>query len=145
MALRFRPHHFLCALGFRGAGYSDDFTANMAALVLPMKADPTTEIEVVPAADALCGPCPKRRGMGCTSQGKIDRLDAAHAARLDLMPGERLTWAEAELRIAARVHPGDLSTLCAGCQWLGHGYCEGALADLHARKNAAPEGGVCNT
>lgn len=132
MTLRFRPHHFLCALGFRGYGYSDTFTANMARLIGPMKAEGETMIEVVGAADDICGPCPKRRGAGCTSQTRIDRLDAAHAAALCLASGDRLSWTEARSRIRARVAPGDLQHLCAGCQWLDLGLCEQALTDLHA-------------
>ena len=32
--VRFRPHQFLCSLGFEGKDYSDAFTANMTAIVL---------------------------------------------------------------------------------------------------------------
>ena len=35
--LRYRPHHFLCSLGFEGKGYSDAFTANMEAIVMDTK------------------------------------------------------------------------------------------------------------
>lgn len=78
--IRFRPHHFLCALGFQGKGYSDAFTANMSAIVhdrLRAENGGKTRIEVIGAADDICQPCPKRRGTLCTSQTKITRLDAA--------------------------------------------------------------------
>ncbi|MCB2138395.1 MAG: DUF1284 domain-containing protein, partial [Rhodobacteraceae bacterium] len=74
-----------------------------------------TVIEVTGAADDICAPCPKRRGNLCTSQDKIKVLDRAHAAALDLTPRERLTWGEARARIRAKVPPGSLRTLCAGC------------------------------
>ena len=32
--IRFRPHHFLCSLGFEGKGYSEAFTANMTGIVM---------------------------------------------------------------------------------------------------------------
>lgn len=132
--LRYRPHHFLCSLGFRGKGYSDAFTANMARIVEGRLRAPhgdDVEIEVVGATDDICAPCPKRRGTLCTSQDKITALDTRHAKALGLFIGTRLTWGEAKSRIVANVSSGALSQLCAGCQWLELGLCEAALKDLH--------------
>lgn len=131
--LPLRPHHFLCALGFRGAGYSDGFTANMARIVAELRAPggAARDIVVTGQADSICAPCPLRRGTGCESQAKIDRLDTAHARALDLPPGSRLTWGQAQARIRARVQPGALATLCTDCRWLSLGYCEAALRALH--------------
>lgn len=77
-ALRFRPHHFLCTVGFAGKGYSDGFTANMVRIIedgLRAQSGGDTVIEVVAATDDICNPCPKRRGTGCVSQDKIAALD----------------------------------------------------------------------
>lgn len=133
--LRLRPHHLLCALGYRGLGYSDAFTANMTALVthgLHAPGGGAVQIEITGQADAICAPCPKRRGAGCAAQARIDALDAAHAAALAVAPGDRLTWAEARARIRARVRPDDLDRICAGCEWLPLGLCAAALEALHA-------------
>ena len=143
--LRYRPHHFLCSLGFRGKGYSDAFTTNMSAVVHGLRAPggDRTVIEIVGDADAICAPCPRRRGTGCEVDPRIARLDAAHSRALGLAPGERITWGAALERIVERVAPGELSRLCAGCQWLDAGYCEAALSDLHAEtKDAAPKDGA---
>lgn len=131
----FRPHHFLCALGFQGKGYSDAFTANMAGIVDQLRGPggDAVEIDVTFQADHICAPCPHRRGTGCENAGKIAALDARHAAALGLRDGDRLTWGEAQARIIARVPEGALAKLCAGCQWLELGLCEQALSDLHAR------------
>ncbi|MEI4487224.1 DUF1284 domain-containing protein [Frigidibacter sp. MR17.14] len=140
-AIRFRPHHFLCAVGYRGKGYSPDFTANMTAVVMGRLRAPGgggEMLEVIAAADDLCGPCPSREGAGCVSGAKIARLDASHAQALDLLPGDRLSWAAAQARIRERVMPGDLARVCAGCSWLAYGMCEEALAALHAAE-AEPE------
>jgi len=134
--LRFRPHHFLCALGYQGKGYSDGFTANMSAIVIDRLRAPdgdATAIQVTGHADDICTPCPKRRGNLCTNQSAITRLDRAHAAALSLKPREILTWGQAQSRIRQFVAPGDLKTLCQGCQWLELGLCETALARLHNR------------
>lgn len=134
MPLRFRPHHFLCSLGFAGAGYDDDFTVNMEEIVmgrLRARDGDTVEIEVVEGLDAICAPCPNNAGEDCTNAGRIRAIDARHAAALGLHAGERLTWGEARARIRAQVAPGDLARLCAGCPWLELGLCEAALAALH--------------
>ncbi len=132
--VRYRPHHFLCSLGFEGKGYSPDFAANMTAIVmgrLRSTGGDATRITVTGSVDDICRPCPKRRGQLCTSQTKIDRLDAAHAAALSLAPGDTLTWGEGLRRIRAAVPPGSLKTLCAGCEWEPYGMCEAALVRLH--------------
>ena len=137
--IRFRPHHFLCSLGFEGKGYSDGFTANMTAIVmgrLRAKCGDATVIEVTGATDDICAPCPKRRGRLCTNQDKIKTLDRAHATALRLEPRETLTWGAAKARIRASVPPGSLKVLCAGCEWERYGMCEAALKRLHDEKGA---------
>ena len=138
--LRYRPHHFLCSLGFEGKGYSPDFTANMTAIVmgqLRAEGGDATVIEVTGATDDICAPCPKRRGRLCTNEAKIRTLDRAHAAALRLAPREVLTWGQAKARIRALVPPGSLKTLCAGCEWETYGMCETALSRLHNEEGAA--------
>lgn len=135
--VRYRPHHFLCALGYEGKGYSPDFTANMTAIVMGRLRAPggdDTLIEVTGAPDDICAPCPKRRGDICATEAKIARLDMNHARALALKPGDRLTWGQAKARIRLHVKPGSLKTLCAGCDWQAHGMCERALAALHRMK-----------
>jgi len=139
--VRYRPHHFLCSLGFQGKGYSEAFAANMATIVmgrLRAAGGMDTVIEVTGATDDICAPCPKKRGLACTSQAKITRLDTAHAAALGLAPGDRITWGQALARIRAQVRPGDLARLCAGCDWLQDGMCETALAALHGESTPQP-------
>ena len=133
----FRPHHFLCSLGFQGKGYSDDFTANMSGIVVDRLRAPggdDTVIEVTGATDDICAPCPKRRDTLCTEQDKIAALDRRHARALGLFVGSTLTWGDAKRRIVKRVPPGSLATLCAGCQWLELGLCEKALSELHVKQ-----------
>lgn len=138
--LRYRPHHFLCSLGFEGRGYSERFTANMTAIVmgrLRAAEGDAVMIQVTGAADDICMPCPKRRGRHCTSQDRIKTLDRAHAAALRLSPHETLTWGAAKARIRAHVPPGSLRRLCAGCEWEPLGLCEAALQRLHRNDEGA--------
>lgn len=135
--IRFRPHHFLCALGFQGAGYSPAFTANMSDIVDGRLRDAGGEnikITVTFVADSICTPCPERRGLGCVKINTIKQLDERHAKALGLRDGDCISWGEALKRIKANVKPGSLSTLCQNCQWLDLGACEGALERLHNAK-----------
>lgn len=137
-ALQFRPHHFLCALGYRGAGYSDAFTANMTDIVvgrLRATGGDDVQIEVIGATDDICGPCPKRRGDLCVNQDNIAKLDLSHSKALGVRPGDTLTWGQAKARIKSLVKPGELATVCAGCQWLELGYCEDSLKALHEERD----------
>lgn len=131
--IRYRPHHFLCSLGFEGKGYSEAFTANMTAIVMGRLRAPDGDaavIEVTGALDDICAPCPKRRGDLCSNQDGIAALDDAHARALALKPGDRLTWGQAQARIRLHVKPGSLKDLCKGCEWEPYGMCEAALRRL---------------
>lgn len=130
--LRFRPHHFLCALGFEGKGYSAEFTANMASIVMDRLRAPcgdAVEITVQGEADDICAPCPSRRGTGCESAARIAQLDAAHGAALGLEPGDRISWGAAQAQMRT-LPEGALSQICAPCQWLQYGMCAAALKRL---------------
>ncbi|MEJ6391753.1 DUF1284 domain-containing protein [Gymnodinialimonas sp. 2305UL16-5] len=131
--LRFRPHHVLCSLGFEGHGYSDSFTANMEAIVMGrLRADGGMDqpLEITSEADAICAPCPRRRGTGCESQARIEALDDAHGQALGLAPGDQLSWGEALDRVRTNITPDTLEEICAGCQWLPMGLCKSAVARL---------------
>ena len=136
--ITFRPHHFLCSLGFQGNGYSDDFTANMSRIVVDNLRAPGGDevmIHVTGATDDICTPCPKRRGTSCAEQERMVALDTRHARALKVFVGSRISWGEAKRRIVSYVPPGALATLCAGCQWLELGLCEKALSELHAEND----------
>jgi len=131
--VRFRPHHFLCALGFRGKGYSDGFTANMHRIVVEGLRAPEGEgtvIEITRNTDDICAPCPKRIGLRCRNQEQIETLDQRHLRALQLEYGQKLSWGEALDIIRSRVAPDGLQIICSGCQWLELGLCKEALEHL---------------
>lgn len=132
-AIRLRPHHVLCSIGFQGRGYSHGFVENMSAIVDGILRAPNgdaTLVDLTRDADELCGPCPRRTGSSCTCGDNIARLDARHAAALGITPGTRLSWGELRERAKASVVPDDLDWLCEGCQWLSLGLCKNALRAL---------------
>ena len=133
--LKFRPHHFLCTLGFQGKGYSPGFVANFQPIADRLRGPGGDDepIEVVERTDSICQPCPNRTEENCSSEAKIRSLDASHQALLDLRAGEVLTWGEAQARIAERVTPAAFHEACAPCAWRTLGVCEAALQELRAR------------
>ena len=58
--IKFRPHHFMCTLGFRGKGYSLGFVRNYKKIVQQLNDDEETQIEVVPFMDSTCSACPNK-------------------------------------------------------------------------------------
>ncbi len=134
--LKFRPHHFLCTLGFRGKGYSDAFVDNYKEIAerLSSADGDQVEIEVIEGADSICSPCPNRKGSGCESQTKIDRLDRAHAEVLGLKNGDRLTWGQAQERISERFDLTSFDQACAPCGWKALGVCAQSLSALLKRR-----------
>jgi len=76
--IKFRPHHFLCTLGFQGHGYSLGFVKNYKKIVQRLISDENTLIEVVGNIDSICFACPNKvNGNLCTTQGKITKLDSS--------------------------------------------------------------------
>lgn len=137
MSIRLRPHHVLCSIGFDGHGYSDAFTANMSNVVNGQLRSATgheTTVWISAHADTYCAPCPKRRGLGCEQQEKIDDLDRRHAETLGLEAGQILTWGDCLDRVVERVQPDDLDRLCESCSWLELGLCKSAVERLHAER-----------
>lgn len=133
--MEFRPHHFLCTVGFMGKGYSNAFVANYQRLADELRRAPGGDrraIQVAAQTDSICGPCPNRAGTLCQTQEKIDRLDAAHAAVLQIRPGDTLTWGEAKRRIVARFTDEAFEKACAPCAWKPLGICHDALRKLRA-------------
>lgn len=131
-AIKFRPHHFLCAVGFEGKGYSEPFVENFAAIVQQLKSvdGDNIPIEVTEITDSICEPCPNRRATLCTDQEKIISLDNAHAAVLKLKSGDVLTWGEAKQRIIENIDQSCFDKICEPCSWKATGICETALYKL---------------
>ncbi|SMO51718.1 hypothetical protein SAMN06265221_103196 [Paracoccus laeviglucosivorans] len=98
-----------------------------------LRADPATPVTFTWQADAICAPCPSRRGDSCVSAQRIWGLDSRHADALGLEGGETITWAEAQGRATSRLRPDDLDYLCHDCRWLELGMCKSALAALQSR------------
>ena len=130
--LHFRPHHFMCALGFAGKGYSGPFIANFSQITAQLRTATGDAIElvVVEQTDSICTPCPNRRDTRCTQQQKIASLDQRHQAILQIKAGDQLSWGEAKTKIKQHMDLETFHKACAGCEWKASGVCEEALKQL---------------
>ena len=132
--LEFRPHHFLCTLGFEGKGYSEDFVENFQTIAERLRNSSqgdSTEIRVVDSTDSICSPCPNRQKTVCTSEQNVRRIDQAHTAILGIKSGDQLSWGEAKALIAKKMTITAFDKACAPCEWKAMGVCQAALERLH--------------
>lgn len=129
MEVFFRPHHFLCTLGFQGKGYSPSFIDNFQRVVDHLQQDETTPIRVVEKSDVICKACPHEREGVCATEAKIARLDRAHQEILQL--STHITWLAAKKRLQQAMSLEKFHQACASCSWKPLGICEQALRQLH--------------
>jgi len=130
--IHFRPHHFLCTLGFQGKGYSIPFVKNFQNIVEQLNADPDSLIQVTKGLDQICGSCPnKKENNSCDKQTKIERLDKAHQTILGLEENQIISWKEAKRLIKEKMSIEDFHAACEGCEWKVYGVCETALKKLN--------------
>lgn len=130
MRLSFRPHHFLCTLGFQGMGYSPGFVENYAQIVKALQDNEELSIEVVAGRDSICNACPHQGMTGCETEEKIQSLDSRHSQILNIHPGDILSWREGKERLKERMTIDAFHGACEGCQWKDYGVCEKALKKL---------------
>lgn len=133
--IRLRGHTLLCLQGFRGEGYSPEFTDNLAAIHQRLAANPDQPVQVVEEPDAICGACPHRAPAGCTLNGQeseagMQAQDRHVLTRLGLQAGALVRWGDVLDRIRGSVRGSDLPGICGQCRWLPLGYCAEGIETL---------------
>ncbi len=107
-----RPHHGLCLGFFKGYGYSDAFSRNMAAMLTQLKEG--AAVRLVKGQDCICNACPNRN-TGCPNAARYDQqvLKLCHLAL-----GQELSFLELERQVRERILlPRRLSEICGDCEW----------------------------
>lgn len=130
MKLFFRPHNFMCTLGFQGMGYSPAFIRNFTQIVTALRRNENLSITIVGESDSVCAACPNKRDLVCKDEKKIRSLDERHSKILGLMKGRSITWKHAKALIKKRMTVDAFHKACEGCSWKVLGVCEKALRDL---------------
>lgn len=130
--IRFRPHHFMCSLGYEGKGYSYDFVQNYNQIIEKLRSPngDQTLIQVTEFTDDVCSPCPRREKKLCQRQKFIESLDKKHKEALGLAFDQVLSWKDAKTRIKKNISVERFHELCKGCEWKDLGLCEKALKKI---------------
>lgn len=130
MTLSFRPHNFMCALGFQGMGYSPAFVENFTSIVDALHHNEGLPIQIIGEFDSICAACPNNRGLACKDEEKIRSLDERHSKVLGLLKGTSITWNEAKKLMKKNMTLEAFHKACEGCSWKSLGVCEKALQAL---------------
>jgi uncharacterized protein len=131
--LKYRPHHFMCTLGFEGKGYSPSFVENFQAIADRLRGQGGDDVvlRVTDQTDSICAACPHVQGLLCGSdEDYIQALDARHGDVLGMKAGDDITWGEAKRRIVEKVDEVTFDRMCEGCSWKELGVCLTALQRL---------------
>lgn len=136
-AVKLRGHHLLCLLGYRGKGYSDGFCANMTEIYETLRHRPETEIEVIDGPDDICRAFPSDQHAHCHNDS-VYRKDRDILARMGVAIGNRTSWSGVLERVAARVRPEDIRSLCSDCRWEPYGLCKEGVTHIHGSRKLRP-------
>jgi uncharacterized protein len=126
---KLRGHHLFCLLGYRGMGYSKEFSKNMTRLHQTLREEPKTWIELVKGPDQLCEKYPNPGELHCQADHIYER-DAAILEKLGLKIGQILMWEEIELHIQKNAVPADIQIVCETCSWRSYGVCEEGIQEM---------------
>ncbi|GAF25916.1 uncharacterized conserved protein [Moorella thermoacetica Y72] len=118
--MRIRAHHLLCALQFRGYGYSEAFVRRVSRLIALWRHRPGLILTITRSHDAWCRACPNRDTSNCRQAAA---RDARVLACLGLAPGARLEVAAAQDLVHRKIDSRAATYICTGCRWLDGGYC----------------------
>lgn len=129
-SMKLRAHHLLCIFGFQGLGYSQEFVDNMTKIVEQLH--PSALIQVFSKPDDICTFCPFLGEKGCQKKGPesesvVRNQDLTVMEKLNIVAGDKITWAEVKERVCHLIAPGGLMDICGDCPWLPQGYCTEGL------------------
>ncbi len=117
--LNMRPHHALCSEFFRGKGYSEEFTENMAN-TLNFIDSRDSDILLTVGTDIICRRCPHNVCGVCETAEKVRRYDLAVLSLCGLAEGDTVKRSELKKLVREKIILcGKLSEVCGDCAWFG--------------------------
>jgi hypothetical protein len=117
---KLRPHHGMCIQHFVGKGYSNDFVANMRAIIEYLNRENPT-VELVVSADEICKSCPNLIEGKCISESKVSKIDSACLCCCDL-ENKSLKYKDYKNLVNNKIIKSNKGkTICNKCQW--HSLC----------------------
>ncbi|MCW3490429.1 DUF1284 domain-containing protein [Dethiobacter alkaliphilus] len=115
--LTLRAHHLLCLPRFRGRGYSEEFTANMAAVAKSLSENPRQMVRITDGPDDICDFCPHLNNRQCVNARNVKKRDRQVLAFLGLQAGESREYAFLQQRLHA-LKGAAFQKCCTDCGWL---------------------------
>lgn len=132
--MNIRGHHLLCIFGFRGLGYNDRFSFNIAKVIDYLQSNPTKKFKTVAGHDVICNSCPHLISEKCLRDGvESDQNVRKHDLRvlnvLGIKPQSHLSF-DSLVKIIKKTSEINLDNLCTGCEWLKLGFCDEGISKL---------------
>lgn len=127
--VRLRVHHLLCFFGWRGVGYSPEFTQTFSSLRESLNW--STPVTLTLNYDAICCSCPKKSTVNCLSKpGTVPyTIDRRLLSQLALKEEETYPLSVLLEKVVKLVPPEILNDICSGCYWVNLGWCEQGLKE----------------
>ena len=126
--LTLRAHHLLCIQGYRGYGYSKQFTLNMDKVVQMLKSNTSILVKIIAETDDICYCCPNRISEKyCSSQYKVKCLDKKVLELLELDKDKVYCYGDILNIIHKKITYESFKNICSMCKWFNYGYCEEGL------------------
>ena len=122
---KFRVHHILCTVIYRGEGYSGTFCDNMTQKVRELKADPEEPLMLVTDPDMICARCPNRT----PDDTCVDDKNHVKSKDLELLElfglKETQLYSYRELLQCAekKIDKENFLKSCGRCRWYQQGLC----------------------
>lgn len=111
-----RAHHMMCLAYFKGKGYSEEFTVQMAAIKEELKNDPV--IQLVCHTDSICTACPNNKDGICTTEKQVMQYDRQVLSHCNLAENDIMRYSEIEKMVYSNVlDKGKREEICGDCEW----------------------------
>lgn len=122
---KFRVHHILCTLLYKGKGYDGDFCANMTRCTDELRLNPKTKLLLVSDADMICAHCPNFDGNDkCTqTRNSVKKKDEDILKCIGLEKNTVHTYSELISQAEKHVTKAVFDNSCKNCIWYKEGLC----------------------
>ncbi|MEG0005549.1 MAG: DUF1284 domain-containing protein [Clostridium sp.] len=120
--IKLRPHHIMCLKFFKGVGYSDEFTKNMAQIHSTL-VNGDEVISLVNGDDNICSKCPSLKNGICDSEENVSLLDRGALEALSMKTGHEYRYNDLASHRDKVLDKALHGKICSTCQWYKEGVC----------------------
>ena len=122
---KFRVHHILCTVLYRGEGYSGTFCDNMTQKVWELKADQEEPLMLVTDPDMICTRCPNRTPDDTCVDDKnhVKSKDLELLELFGLKENQLYSYRELLQCAEKKLDKENFLKSCGRCRWYQQGLC----------------------